>query len=152
MSMDEGRANESGTGRGRRVLSALRVSGYNAFTAALFIGAGIVLQVTTGWHLSILLIVIGALQYAAAVVIRASGSGDVLRIAFFEPTDERDRDIRRRATALVGDIAVIGSLIALLVVLIVSEQQSALSIYLAWQTFALSVTWIVLTWIIARRH
>ncbi|GAA2101628.1 MULTISPECIES: hypothetical protein [Brevibacterium] len=137
-------------GRLRRTLRALRVSGYNLFTSMLFVTVGVVLLLTTDWPLSWLLIVTGAAQYVVAVAIRASGAGDVLRVTFFEPADERDREIGRRASALTGDIALLGSLIAFLASVIVGGAQSMLSVYLAWQTFVLAVIWLVVNWITAR--
>lgn len=138
-------------GRLRRALRALRVSGYNLFTSMLFVTVGVVLLLTTDWPLSWLLIVTGAAQYVVAVAIRASGAGDVLRVTFFEPADERDRGIRLRATALLGDIAVFGSLAAFIAGIFLLGAEHVLTLYLACQTMVLTLVWIVLTWVFARR-
>lgn len=141
-----------GARRPRRVLGMLRVSGYNTTVAAIFIVLGIVLMLTTDWGLSLPLMAAGALQYLAALFVRASGlGGDVLRVTFFEPTDERDRLIRLRASAIVGDTVSFGSLVVFIVALVFAGEQSVLTLYLALQTIVVNLFWVLVIWIVARR-
>ena len=73
------------------------------------------------------------------------------RASVFEPSDERDRAILTKASALVAYVVASGSMVAFLVAVLAFRSETVLVAYLAVQTIVINVFWGVTIWVTARR-
>jgi len=90
-----------------KISERLPVSVPNTMVAASLLVGGIAAALRANWPVSALLIVLAIVWVPIAQHARRASAGDKTRVGNFEPQDERDRAIARRAFAVVGATALI---------------------------------------------
>ncbi|WP_198394937.1 hypothetical protein [Brevibacterium yomogidense] len=141
---------ESSQGRGGG-LRGFRVSPMNAVFTLLFLVAGVLFWVYDSWVTGLVFFVAAVAQYAIALFARRGrGASDVWRASAFEPSDERDRAILTKASALVAYVVASGSMVAFLVAVLAFRSETVLVAYLAVQTIVINIFWGVTIWVMAR--
>ncbi|SLM94234.1 hypothetical protein [Brevibacterium yomogidense] len=151
MSTDEGSANHRSGGRGRPP-ERFRVSPINVVFTLLFLTGSVLFFVYDTWLTGTVFLVAAVCQYSFAVFTRRGRSGsDLWRMSVFEPSDERDRAILRKASAFVAYVVATGSMVVFLAALLFLRSEGVLVVYLAFQAMAVNLLWGVTIWVVARR-
>lgn len=90
-----------------KISERLAVSVPNTVVAGCLLVGGVIAALRANWPVSALLIVLAFAWVLIARHARGADASDKTRVGNFEPRDERDRAIGRRAFAVVGATALI---------------------------------------------
>lgn len=136
----------------RAGLRGLRVSPTNAVFTMLFLVASVLFWIYDSWITGMVFLVAGLAQYVIALFARrGKTASDVWRTSAFEPSDERDRAILTKASAIVAYVVASGSMVVFIVAILAFRSETVLVVYLAVQTMVINVFWGVTIWVMARR-
>ena len=116
-----------------------------------FLALGIVSIVAGNWFVGGVVIAACVAQYAFARWSRGRRASDLTRVNSLEYSDERDRNIAMFGFAVVGVVALIGVLVALLVVILTLPDEGPLQFGLSMGVIVLYAAWGIGNWWAARR-